>query len=133
MILSRIGRYLVVALSACLLSVSAAVAQQDVERKTVAITYPLDETVNVKFRGTTVLPRLKGEAKVKRAGPVGHGSNSMSRICHARLSSAESTRLTFFGPSRPREMSTTWEKSSAVEARLLIRSWTSPRHCKRSR
>ena len=70
MILSRIGRYLVFALSACLLSVSA-VAQQDVERKTVAITYPLDETVNVKFRGTTVLPRLKGEAKVKRAGRRG--------------------------------------------------------------
>ena len=71
MILSRIGRYLVFALSACLLSVSAAVAQQDVERKTVAITYPLDETVNVKFRGTTVLPRLKGEARVKRAGRRG--------------------------------------------------------------
>jgi len=70
MILSRIGRYLVFALSACLLSVSVA-AQQDVERKTVAITYPLDETVNVKFRGTTVLPRLKGEAKVKRAGRRG--------------------------------------------------------------
>jgi len=71
MILSRIGRYLVLTLSACLLSVSVAVAQSDVERKTVAITYPLDETVNVKFRGTTVLPRLKGEAKVKRAGRRG--------------------------------------------------------------
>jgi outer membrane protein OmpA-like peptidoglycan-associated protein len=31
----------------------------------------LDETVTVKFRGTTVLPRLKGEAKVKRAGRRG--------------------------------------------------------------
>ncbi|HSK64583.1 MAG TPA: hypothetical protein VK893_12105, partial [Pyrinomonadaceae bacterium] len=41
------------------------------ERKTVAITYPLDETVTVKFRGTTVLPRLKGEAKVRRAGRRG--------------------------------------------------------------
>jgi outer membrane protein OmpA-like peptidoglycan-associated protein len=71
MILSRIGRYLVLTLTACLLSVSVAVAQSDVERKTVAITYPLDETVNVKFRGTTVLPRLKGEAKVKRAGRRG--------------------------------------------------------------
>jgi outer membrane protein OmpA-like peptidoglycan-associated protein len=71
MILSRIGRFVVLALSACLLSVSAVVAQSDVERKTVAITYPLDETVNVKFRGTTVLPRLKGEAKVKRAGRRG--------------------------------------------------------------
>src|SRR5678815_3302809 len=62
---------LVCALSACLLVVSIAVAQQDVERKTVAITYPLDETVTVKFRGTTLLPRLKGEAKVKRAGRRG--------------------------------------------------------------
>jgi len=50
---------------------SVAIAQQDVERKTVAITYPLDETVTVKFRGTTLLPRLKGEAKVKRAGRRG--------------------------------------------------------------
>ncbi|HKS10762.1 MAG TPA: OmpA family protein [Pyrinomonadaceae bacterium] len=54
-----------------LLSVATAVAQQDVERKTVAITYPLDETVTVKFRGTTLLPRLKGEAKVRRAGRRG--------------------------------------------------------------
>lgn len=54
-----------------MLSVATAVAQQDVERKTVAITYPLDETVTVKFRGTTLLPRLKGEAKVKRAGRRG--------------------------------------------------------------
>src|SRR5215213_5213482 len=60
----------VCAFGACLLSASAAIAQ-DVERKTVAITYPLDETVTVKFRGTTVLPRLKGEAKVKRAGRRG--------------------------------------------------------------
>src|ERR1044071_9004682 len=67
----RIGRRFVFALSACLLFVSVAVAQQDVERKTVAITYPLDETVTVKFRGTTLLPRLKGEAKVKRAGRRG--------------------------------------------------------------
>ncbi|HEU4712755.1 MAG TPA: OmpA family protein [Pyrinomonadaceae bacterium] len=56
---------------ACLLSATFALAQRDLERKTVAITYPLDETVTVKFRGTTVLPRLKGEAKVKRAGRRG--------------------------------------------------------------
>lgn len=54
-----------------LFSLVSVVAQQDVERKTVAITYPLDETVTVKFRGTTLLPRLKGEAKVKRAGRRG--------------------------------------------------------------
>lgn len=46
-------------------------AQSDVPRQTVAITYPLDESVTVKFRGTTLLPRLKGEAKVKRAGRRG--------------------------------------------------------------
>jgi outer membrane protein OmpA-like peptidoglycan-associated protein len=45
--------------------------QSDVARRTVAVTYPLDETVVVKFRGTTLLPRLKGEAKVKRAGRRG--------------------------------------------------------------
>ena len=62
-----IGQRLPLVLIACLLSVSFAFAQRDVERQTVAITYPLDETVTVKFRGTTLLPRLKGEAKVKRA------------------------------------------------------------------
>src|SRR5688500_3920500 len=67
----RIGRHVVFALSACLLSVSAAIAQRDVERQTVAITYPLEETVTVRFRGTTLLPRLKGEAKVRRAGRRG--------------------------------------------------------------
>src|SRR5919107_3613873 len=67
----RIGRHFVFALSACLLFVSVAFAQRDAERKTVAITYPLDETVTVKFRGTTLLPRLKGEAKVRRAGRRG--------------------------------------------------------------
>ena len=70
MTFSRIGRSLVFALSTSLILFSVALAQ-DVERKTVAITYPLEETVTVKFRGTTVLPRLKGEAKVKRAGRRG--------------------------------------------------------------
>jgi outer membrane protein OmpA-like peptidoglycan-associated protein len=46
-------------------------AQSDAQRQTVAITYPLEETVTVKFRGTTLLPRLKGEAKVRRAGRRG--------------------------------------------------------------
>ena len=46
-------------------------AQGDLARSTTAVTYPLDESVEVKFRGTTLLPRLKGEAKVKRAGRRG--------------------------------------------------------------
>jgi outer membrane protein OmpA-like peptidoglycan-associated protein len=66
-----IGQRLPLVVIACLFTVSLAFAQRDVERQTVAITYPLDETVTVKFRGTTLLPRLKGEAKVKRAGRRG--------------------------------------------------------------
>ncbi len=71
MINTRLRSYLVFAVCACLLTFSTALAQRDSERKTVAITYPLDETVTVKFRGTTLLPRLKGEAKVRRAGRRG--------------------------------------------------------------
>jgi outer membrane protein OmpA-like peptidoglycan-associated protein len=56
-----------------LLLVCAALAraQGDMPRQTVAITYPLDQTVTVKFRGTTRLPRLTGEAKVRRQGRRG--------------------------------------------------------------
>lgn len=45
--------------------------QVDVSRKTVAITYPLDDSVTVQFRGTTRFPRMKGEAKVKRTARSG--------------------------------------------------------------
>jgi len=41
-------------------------AQVDVARKTTAVTYPLDDTVTVPFRGTTRFPRMKGSATVKR-------------------------------------------------------------------
>ncbi|MEO8436040.1 MAG: OmpA family protein [Pyrinomonadaceae bacterium] len=54
-----------------LLAPAAAVAQRDLPRETVAITYPLDQTITVKFRGTTRLPRVSGEAKVRRAGRRG--------------------------------------------------------------
>ena len=54
-----------VILTLCAVAVEA---QPDARRQTVAITYPLDETVTVKFRGTTRLPRLTGEAKVRRSG-----------------------------------------------------------------
>lgn len=48
-----------------------AAAQADVARRTTAITYPLDDTVNVQFRGTTRFPRMKGGAKVKRTSRSG--------------------------------------------------------------
>lgn len=46
-------------------------AQVDVPRRTTAITYPLDETVFVQFRGTTRFPRMKGEAKIRRTSRNG--------------------------------------------------------------
>ena len=71
MTFGRICRRFAVVPVVCLSFVAVALGQSDVPRQTVAITYPLDETVTVKFRGTTLLPRLKGEAKVKRAGRRG--------------------------------------------------------------
>src|SRR6266550_1513352 len=53
------------------MDVATTFAQTDAPRQTIAVTYPLDESIEVKFRGTTLLPRLKGEAKVKRAGRRG--------------------------------------------------------------
>ena len=49
----------------------ATFAQSDVTRSTTAITYPLDQTIEVPFHGTTRLPRLKGTAEVKRQGRRG--------------------------------------------------------------
>src|ERR1043166_3731399 len=60
-----------VAVLVCAALASSVLAQSDAPRRTIAITYPLDEQVVVKFRGTTLLPRLKGEAKVKRGGRRG--------------------------------------------------------------
>jgi outer membrane protein OmpA-like peptidoglycan-associated protein len=54
-----------------LLSVAGVLAQSDTMRSTIAITYPLDQTIEVPFHGTTRLPRLKGTAKVRRQGRRG--------------------------------------------------------------
>ena len=62
------------AFAAFLMLVTSAVgslAQSDARRTTVAITYPLNQTIEVTFRGTTRLPRLKGTAKVRRQGRRG--------------------------------------------------------------
>ncbi len=50
---------------------SMVMAQSDSRRQTLAITYPLNQTVEVSFRGTTRLPRLTGHATVKRQGRRG--------------------------------------------------------------
>src|SRR5947207_2982167 len=44
----------------------SAMAQADVPRRTTAITYPLGDTVDVQFRGTTRFPRMKGSATIER-------------------------------------------------------------------
>src|ERR1044072_6052878 len=54
-------------LFALALSINA-LAQGDARRETVAVTYPLDQSVPLRFRGTTRLPRLSGSANVKRSG-----------------------------------------------------------------
>lgn len=46
-------------------------AQKDIGRQTTAVTYPLDELVNLQFRGTTRFPRMKGEGKIKRTSKNG--------------------------------------------------------------
>ena len=53
-------------LSIVLLLTINSFSQVDIPRKTKAITYPLDENVTVRFRGTTRFPRMKGQAKIKR-------------------------------------------------------------------
>lgn len=60
-----------VSLVVFLLVGSNVIAQVDVARRTTAITYPLEEIVNVQFRGTTRFPRMKGEARVKRTNRNG--------------------------------------------------------------
>src|SRR5437667_9536703 len=46
-------------------------AQDALRRSTDAITYPLNQTIEVALHGTTRLPRLKGSARVRRQGRRG--------------------------------------------------------------
>src|SRR5687768_13197564 len=59
------------ALSILLCLVQVSFGQADIARRTVAITYPLDDTINVQFRGTVQFPKMHGSAKVKRTGKTG--------------------------------------------------------------
>ena len=61
-------RVMTALLFALTLGSALALAQSETRRETVAVTYPLEQTISLKFRGTTRLPRLKGEAKVRRSG-----------------------------------------------------------------
>src|SRR5690348_7559109 len=69
--MNRIFKAIFAAFLLVSISVIGAVAQNDVRRSTVAITYPLNQTITLGFRGTSRLPPLKGEAKVKRQGRRG--------------------------------------------------------------
>jgi outer membrane protein OmpA-like peptidoglycan-associated protein len=62
---------LVAGILVILASVVGAFGQSDLRRTTVAITYPLNQTIEVTFHGTTRLPRLKGSARVRRQGRRG--------------------------------------------------------------
>jgi outer membrane protein OmpA-like peptidoglycan-associated protein len=63
--------FLLFSLCASVLLSVPAFAQADVPRQTTAITYPLNENVVVRFRGTTRFPRMKGEAKIRRTARSG--------------------------------------------------------------
>ena len=67
---SKALNIVIVLLFFCLFAGSG-LAQVDVPRRTTAITYPLDDSVFVQFRGTTRFPRMKGEGKMKRTGRNG--------------------------------------------------------------
>ena len=62
------SRKLVISILALLIVSAPVFAQNDNRRTTIAITYPLDQTISVPFRGTTRLPRLKGDAKAVGGG-----------------------------------------------------------------
>jgi len=68
----KVARVLKPTVAALILAfVTAVSAQNDSRRTTIAITYPLNQTIEVPFHGTTRLPRLKGDAKVRRQGRRG--------------------------------------------------------------
>src|ERR1044071_4140656 len=68
----RVNGLVKLSIAVLLLTVfTTVVAQNDSRRTTIAITYPLDQTIDVPFHGTTRLPRLKGSAKVRRQGRRG--------------------------------------------------------------
>src|SRR6185436_9485641 len=68
--MTRLLKLITISVLSVLISTTA-FAQSDNRRSTIAITYPLDQTIEVPFRGTTRLPRLKGDAKVRRQGRRG--------------------------------------------------------------
>lgn len=62
----NISRIFAAALVSFCLVYTAMAQGLDTPRQATAITFPLDETVLVQFRGTTRFPRMKGEAKIRR-------------------------------------------------------------------
>lgn len=115
----------VVAVALLLFAVThAAFAQSDVQRETVAITYPLDNTVSVKFRGTTQLPRLSGEAKIRRTARRGTRIElSIDNLPRATELGAP-TRPTCSGRSRPKVALTISAKSNEAISLSLIQNST---------
>ena len=65
------ARKLILSILLAIVSSVAVFGQVDVPRRTTAVTYPLDEPVNLQFRGTTRFPRMKGLARLKRTSRNG--------------------------------------------------------------
>ena len=108
-------------------------AQGDVPRRTIAVTYPLDETIEVKFRGTTLLPRLKGEAKVKRAGRRGTRVElAIDNLPRANELGGIYTTFILWAISPDGRVDNLGEIKRGGSVTSLP-SWTSPRHFRPSR
>ncbi len=69
--MKSLGPLLIIVFAFSSIGALPAFGQADVPRQTTAITYPLNENVIVRFRGTTRFPRMKGEAKIKRTARSG--------------------------------------------------------------
>ncbi|MEJ7699656.1 MAG: hypothetical protein WKF71_08450 [Pyrinomonadaceae bacterium] len=85
-------------------------AQVDVPRETRAVTYPVDETVMLKFRGTTRFPRMKGEGKIQRTKRTVRKSRFPCRKCRAPLNSALVSQLMSCGRFRLTDKLIIWAK-----------------------
>ena len=96
--------------------VPATPAQTDITRQTVAITYPLDQTVKVKLKGTTIQPRLEGDVEAKRSGRNGTRIKFSARNLTRAAELGHINTVYVLWPSRPKASWTIWAKSGAAAA-----------------
>jgi hypothetical protein len=94
-----------------------AFGQNDSTRTTTAITYPLDQTIEVPFHGTNPASAPQGSSRSESARDgAAHACNWLSTICRAAMNSAAFIRHSSCGPSLRTATLITWEKSNEAAA-----------------